>query len=102
MNAMHDDAVEDHALKGTMEHNDNRLTIATADDVKRLYGMVIELESYRRCREEVSGALNVEILLQGELYDPSVKINVRRALLIEIESCISDLERRIAAYGIAA
>ncbi|HXF54617.1 MAG TPA: hypothetical protein VNK52_10895 [Hyphomicrobiaceae bacterium] len=102
MNAMHDHAVDEDALKDPPERNGSRLAIATADDVKRLYGMVIELEGYRRCREEVSGALNVEILLQGELYDPSVKIDVRRALLAEIEAGIGNLERRLAAYGIFA
>ncbi len=103
MSATNDPAAGDQTVgEGPApEHNDNQpLAITTTDDIKRLYEMVIELEGYRRCREEVSGALNVEVCLQGELYDPSVKIDVRRAMTVEIDTCISSIERRLTAYGI--
>ena len=103
MSATNDQAAGDQTVgdRPAPEHNDNQpLAITTTDDIKHLYEIVIELEGYRRCRDEVSGALNVEVCLQGELYDPSVKIDVRRALIAEIGTCISSLERRLTAYGI--
>jgi hypothetical protein len=103
MSATNDPAAGDQAVADApaRENNDNQpLAITTTDDIKRLYEMVIELEGYRRCREEVSGALNVEVCLQGELYDPSVKIDVRRAMTVEIDTCIAGIERRLTAYGI--
>jgi hypothetical protein len=103
MNAASDPSAGDETVgdRPAPEHNDNQpLAITTTDDIKCLYEMVIELEGYRRCRDEVSNALNVEICLQGELYDPSVKIDVRRAMTVEIDTCISGLERRLTAYGI--